>query len=158
MTAFRVRHTETAADISAARKLLLEYADWLGFDLSFQNFEQELAGLPGDYAPPGGRLLLAEVDGQLAGCIALHRFSDNQTCEMKRLYVRPQFRGTGLGRRLIEEVIAAARQIGYRAMRLDTVSGQMDAAIALYRSFGFREIPAYRANPQHGAMYFELDL
>ncbi len=154
----QVRQAETESEIAAARELFREYAAWLDFDLSFQNFEQELAELPGDYAPPAGRLLLAEVDGKFAGCVALHCFGGGDICEMKRLYIRPEFRGTGLGRRLISEVIAAARQIGYRAMRLDTVAGQMDTAIALYRSFGFREIPPYRVNPQPGARFFELSI
>src|SRR6058998_1927958 len=109
---------ETHAEITQARELFLEYAQSLGFSLCFQSFEQELAGLPGDYAPPDGRLLLAEFEGQLAGCVALHRL-EPEICEMKRLYLRPEFRGKGVGRVLAETVIAEARAIGYGHMRLD---------------------------------------
>ena len=144
--------------IPEVRELFREYAAGLGFDLAFQNFDRELASLPGEYAPPSGRLLLAEDAGRAAGCIALHRFGDGQTCEMKRLYVRPEFRGRAVGRSLVARLIAEAREIGYRRMRLDTIAGEMDAAIALYRSFGFREIPPYRTNPQPGAFFLELDL
>jgi ribosomal protein S18 acetylase RimI-like enzyme len=139
------------------RDLFLEYANSLGFSLCFQNFDDELAGLPGDYAPPSGRLLLAECEGQVAGCIALRKLEDN-ICEMKRLYLRPQFRGNGLGRVLAERIIAEARQIGYRRMRLDTVRPVMNDAIALYRRFGFQEIAAYCENPQAGVLYMELEL
>lgn len=156
--ATRIFEAVSCADLAAARELFREYAASLGFDLSFQNFEQELASLPGDYAPPSGRLLLAELNGKVAGCIALHRLGDDQTCEMKRLYLRSGCRGSGLGRALVQRVIDEAVQIGYSRMRLDSVAGLMDAAISLYRSFGFQEIPAYRANPQPGALYFELHL
>ncbi len=153
---------ESAAQIAQARELFLEYAQSLGFSLCFQNFDQELAGLPGDYAPPDGRLLLAEYEGQLAGCVALHKLTlqnvDDGICEMKRLYLRPQFRGKGLGRILAERVIAEARQIGYRRMRLDTVEPVMKDAVAMYRRFGFREIAPYRTNPIAGALYMELEL
>jgi len=147
----------TPAQIAQARELFLEYAQSLGFSLCFQNFDQELAGLPGDYAPPGGRLLLAEFDNQLAGCVALHKF-DGDICEMKRLYLRPKFRGKGLGRILAEAIIAAARQIGYLRMRLDTVGPVMKDAVAMYRKLGFREIAPYRANPMAGTLYLELTL
>jgi len=143
--------------ISQARELFLEYAQSLGFSLCFQGFDQELAGLPGDYAPPGGRLLLAEYAGELAGCIALHKLSD-EICEMKRLYLRPKFRGRGLGRALAEAVITAARTAGYRRMRLDTVEPVMKDAVALYRRLGFKEISPYRPNPIPGALYMEMDL
>jgi len=139
------------------RSLFKEYAESLGFSLCFQDFDKELAGLPGAYAPPSGRLLLASVDGAPAACIALRRF-ENDICEMKRLYVRPEFRGHALGRKLIDEVLAAARDIGYTRMRLDTVSGVMDTAIALYRKYGFNEIAPYCVNPQKGVIYFELML
>jgi GNAT superfamily N-acetyltransferase len=141
--------------IAQARELFLEYAQSLGFSLCFQNFDKELAGLPGDYAPPAGRLLLAEYEGQLAGCIALHKLED-AVSEMKRLYLRPQFRGKGLGRALANRIIAEARQIGYQRMRLDTVEPVMKDAVAMYRKLGFREIPAYCANPIAGALYMEL--
>ncbi len=129
----------------------------LGFSLCFQNFDKELADLPGDYAPPKGRLILAEYEGQLAGCVALHKL-DEDICEMKRLYLRPQFRGKGLGRALADRIIADARQIGYRRMRLDTVEPVMPDAVAMYRKIGFREIAPYCANPIAGALYMELQL
>ncbi|HXY50578.1 MAG TPA: GNAT family N-acetyltransferase [Terriglobales bacterium] len=148
---------ESPPQVEQARELFLEYAHSLGFSLCFQNFDQELAGLPGSYASPEGRLLLAEYEGQLAGCIALHRLEE-QVCEMKRLYVRPQFRGRGLGGALAERVIAEARSLGYRHMRLDTVEPLMQDAIRLYRRLGFREIPPYCRNPIEGALYMELRL
>jgi len=129
----------------------------LGFNLCFQSFDQELAGLPGDYAPPEGRLLLAHYDGALAGCVALHKLEPH-VCEMKRLYLRPQFRGKGTGRALAETIIWEARAIGYRRMRLDSVEPVMQAAVAMYRRLGFTEIAAYRPNPIPGAMYMELEL
>jgi GNAT superfamily N-acetyltransferase len=139
-------------DQDEIRAMLREYAAWLEVDLCFQNFEQELAGLPGDYAPPRGRLSIAEG----VGCVAL-RPIDEETCEMKRLYVRPEYRGTGLGRRLIVAIIEEARGIGYARMRLDTVP-KMDSAQRLYASLGFREIEAYRYNPEPGARFLELAL
>ena len=143
--------------IEHARRLFQEYAESLGFSLCFQSFDKELAGLPGDYAPPDGRLLLAEHQGKVAGCVALHKLGD-RICEMKRLYVRPEFRGQALGRALAERVIQEARDRGYTHMRLDTIVGRMDSAIALYRELGFREIPPYRENPIAGAIYMELNL
>jgi len=143
--------------VEHARELFQEYGESLGFSLCFQSFDKELAGLPGDYAPPQGRLLLAEHEGKVAGCVALHKLSDG-VCEMKRLYVRPEFRGQALGRALAERVIAEARSAGYSAMRLDTIVGRMDAAIALYRELGFQEVPPYRENPIAGAIYMELKL
>jgi len=154
---FSFTQAETPAQIAQARELFLEYAQSLGFSLCFQNFDQELARLPGDYAPPDGRLLLAECDGQLAGCVALHKLGDG-ICEMKRLYVRPQFRGLKLGRALAHRVIAEARLIGYGHMRLDTVEPVMKDAVAMYRKLGFREIAPYCANPIAGALYMELEL
>ena len=150
------RQAETAEDIATARKLFEEYGASLGFSLCFQGFDRELAGLPGDYAPPAGRLLLLTEDGQIAGCVALRRL-DAETCEMKRLYVRPEFRGRSLGRALAEEIIRQARGLGYARLRLDTVPS-MAAAIALYRDLGFREIAPYRENPVPGVLYFELRL
>ena len=157
----RLSQTSTSKEIEAARVLFNEYAASLGFSLCFQSFEQELALLPGDYAPPSGRLLLAEwIEGErerLAGCVALHRLQD-EVCEMKRLYVRPEFRGKGIGQALANAVVEEARKIGYRHMRLDTVPSIMGNAVALYRSMGFREIPAYCVNPIAGAIYMELRL
>jgi ribosomal protein S18 acetylase RimI-like enzyme len=143
--------------VEQVRALFLEYANSLGFSLCFQGFDKELASLPGDYAPPDGRLLLAQQDGEVAGCVALHRLTE-QICEMKRLYVRPQFRAKGLGRSLCERVLSRARDIGYRQVRLDTVEPVMREAVAMYRQVGFREIPPYRTNPIAGALYMEFDL
>jgi putative acetyltransferase len=148
---------ESPAQIAHARELFLEYAQSLGFSLCFQNFDKELAELPGDYAPPEGRLLLAEYENQLAGCVALHKLEPG-ICEMKRLYLRPQFRGKGRGRALAHRMIADARRIGYDRMRLDTVEPVMKDAVAMYRKLGFKEIAPYRANPIAGAMYMELNL
>jgi putative acetyltransferase len=146
---------ETPAQIAQARELFLEYAESLGFSLCFQSFDQELAGLPGDYAPPAGRLLLAEYEGKLAGCVALHALEPG-ICEMKRLYLRPQFRGKGLGRALADRILAEARHIGYERIRLDTVEPVMKDAVAMYRRLGFREIAPYCKNPMAGALYMEL--
>lgn len=154
---FEIAQADTSARIAQARELFLEYAQSLGFSLCFQSFDQELAGLPGSYGQPEGRLLLAEYDGQLAGCVALHRLEAG-ICEMKRLYLRPQFRGKGLGRALAERIIAEAREIGYQQMRLDTVEPVMKDAVAMYRKLGFQDIAAYRTNPIAGAMYMELKL
>ncbi len=148
---------ESPPQIAQARELFLEYARSLGFSLCFQNFDQELLALPGHYAPPDGRLLLADYESQLAGCVALHKL-DRGVCEMKRLYLRPQFRGKGLGRALAEGIIAEARQIGYQRMRLDTVEPVMKDAVEMYRKLGFREITPYCSNPIAGALYMEIDL
>jgi len=148
---------ECPAHVAQARELFQEYAQALGVNLCFQNFEQELAGLPGHYAPPDGRLLLAEYDGQLAGCVALHKWEPG-ICEMKRLYLRPSFRGKGLGRAIAEKTIVEARSIGYQRMRLDTIEPLMKDAVEMYRKLGFREIAPYRSNPIAGAMYMELQL
>ena len=147
---------EKDQDLTSARHLLIEYAESLDFDLDFQGFDQELANLPGGYAPPKGYLLLAEYEGQLAGCVALRGLSQNM-CEMKRLYVRPEFRGLGIGRALAQFVIEQARTIGYTYMRLDTAPS-MQAARALYLSLGFRQISPYRYNPIEGAVFMELEL
>jgi ribosomal protein S18 acetylase RimI-like enzyme len=144
------------ARIDAVRALFVEYAGSLGVDLGFQNFEDELRGLPGAYAPPGGRLRLALAGDIPVGCVALRRI-DDAVCEMKRLYVAPAARGTGLGRRLALDVIEIAREIGYERMRLDTLPS-MKTAQDLYAQLGFREIAPYRVNPVPGARFLELDL
>jgi len=141
--------------IEQTRALFLEYAASLGFSLCFQSFDEELKSLPGAYAAPSGRLLIAQCEQQAAGCVALRKLEDN-ICEMKRLYVRPAYRGHGLGRILVERVIAEARAIGYERMRLDTVASSMQDAVELYRRMGFEEIAPYRANPIAGALYMEL--
>jgi shikimate dehydrogenase len=152
----RVREAEGAADMAAAARLFREYQAWLGADLCFQGFEQELASLPGRYAPPGGALFLAESAGEAFACVAV-RGLDADTCEMKRLYVPEGWRGTGLGRRLAGAAIAAARRAGYRRMRLDTLE-RLREANALYQSLGFRRCAPYYANPLEGVVYWELDL
>jgi putative acetyltransferase len=148
---------ESADEIDRARELFKEYAAGLGIDLCFQHFDKELALLPGDYVPPTGRLFLAMEGDTAVGCVALRRIAD-AICEMKRLYVRPEFRGTGLGRTLTQTIIQAAREIGYGRMRLDTLPGKMDRAIAMYRSLGFKEIEPYYDNPVEGATFMELSL
>ena len=145
------------ARLEEVRALFLEYAGSLGFSLCFQGFDEELRELPGMYAPPRGRLLLAIEDERPAGCVGLHPW-DGEAAEMKRLYVRPAFRGRGLGRILTEAALAEARSIGYRSIRLDTIASLMQSAIALYRDLGFREIPPYRSNPIPGALCLELHL
>lgn len=147
---------EGTRDLDLARTLFREYAASLDVDLAFQDFERELETLPGRYAPPRGLILLARVHGEGVGCVAL-RPLDARRCEMKRLWVRPAFRGRGLGERLAHAVIGAARTAGYEAMRLDTLA-HMHAARRLYRALGFREIPAYYDNPLAGIVYLELDL
>ena len=151
------RQVEDEEDAKQARGLFREYEAWLGLDLCFQNFERELAELPGAYASPTGRLLLAYEDDQLAGCVALRKLGDG-VCEMKRLFLRPQFHGQGRGRELAERIIDEARDAGYKRMRLDTLPQQMGKAIALYRALGFKEIEPYYENPVTGAMFMELKL
>ena len=154
---FDLRQAESAEEMASIRELFLEYANSLGFSLCFQSFDHELASLPGDYAQPRGRLVLARQEGVAAGCVALHRLEDG-ICEMKRLYVRPQFRGRGLGKLLAQHIIREARALGYQQLRLDTVEPTMREAVAMYRKMGFREVAPYRPNPIEGALYMELTL
>ncbi len=143
-------------DLKQVRQLFIEYAASLGLDLSFQNFDQELLDLPGTYASPSGGILLAVYQGVAVGCVALRGIDEN-ICEMKRLYVRPHFRGKGIGGALALAIIDEARKIGYRRMRLDTLPS-MKEAIGLYQSLGFKKIEPYRYNPVEGAVFMELTL
>ena len=152
-----IMQAESARDMAVARELFLEYAASLGFSLCFQSFDQELASLPGKYAAPAGRLLLARDEGNWVGCAALRPLEPG-ICEMKRLYVRPNFRGRGLGRTLTERILAEARGIGYERIRLDTVEPVMGAAVALYRQLGFQEIAPYGDHAIPGTLFMELDL
>ncbi len=151
----RLRVPRSRREVALVGRLFREYASGLGFSLDFQDFEHELQTLPGEYAPPKGALIVAYCNGKPAGCVGL-RPLDSETAEMKRLYVRPDFRGRGIGRSLVEWVVAQGRRLGYQRMRLDTVP-IMTEAIALYREVGFREISPYRFNPIPGALFFELD-
>lgn len=152
-----IKQAETPEQIEEIRRLFREYETWLGLDLCFQGFEAELNGLPGKYAPPSGRLFLAAVNEQPAGCIALRKLEDG-ICEMKRLFLREDFRGIKLGNLLIEKLIDEARLEGYKKMRLDTLPGKMAKAVSLYESHGFRQIPAYYHNPYGDTFFMELDL
>lgn len=165
----KILQASSPDQVQVARDLFNEYAKSLNFDLCFQGFEQELALLPGDYAPPEGRLLLAFWEDDPVGCGALHKLASGQgpagkvqessdICEMKRLYVKPENRGYGIGLALTDRLIREAREIGYRRMRLDTVPESMAAAVKMYRLLGFREMVAYRPNPVPGAVFMELEL
>ncbi len=156
MSLLQILTATSAAEIEVARSLFLEYEKSIGISLCFQNFAEEVATLPGAYALPDGRLLLATVSGDTAGCVALRKIGEG-IAEMKRLYVRAAFRGTGLGRRLAEAAIGEARAIGYRAIRLDTLPS-MAAAQALYVSLGFADIPPYNEHPLEGTRFMELRL
>ena len=151
-----IRAAGLPKDLETVRELFRDYAASLGISLDFQDFDAELAGLPGDYAPPSGRLLLAWRDGLAVGCVALRRFEDD-ICEMKRLYLRPEARGTGIGRDLAVRICREAGEAGYTRMRLDTLPA-MASAQRLYGELGFREIAPYRFNPIPGTAYLELDL
>lgn len=152
-----IRQAIADEEIAAARELFREYEAWLGLDLCFQGFEAELAALPGKYAMPDGRLLLAYSNDKLAGCIALRKL-EHGICEMKRLFVRDDFRGQRIGVQLIERVIADAREIGYSAMRLDTYPPKMGKAVSLYERHGFRRIEPYYDNPHSDVLFMELVL
>lgn len=144
-------------DIDHCRRLIRAYADWLNVDLCFQDFEAELAGMPGAYVPPSGRLLLAKSGDEIAGCVALRPLGD-KVCEMKRLWVEPGFGGRGIGRALAEAIVQAGRDIGYEAMRLDTMPKRLKAAGHIYEMLGFRKIPDYYHNPLDGVVMYELAL
>ncbi len=148
---------QTPEHIEAARGLFREYESWFGMKLCFQNFDEEVAGLPGKYAAPDGRLFLAFADENLAGCIALRKLEEG-ICEMKRLFVRDDFRGCKIGIALIEKIIEEARAIGYEKMRLDTFPSKMGKAVNLYESYGFYEIPPYYHNPFGETLFMEKDL
>ncbi len=157
----KIIRAENETHFTTAREMMLEYAAWLEFKLCFQGFDEELRTLPGKYAAPAGRLLLALWKDEPAGMGALRPFDqrgESGVCEMKRLYVRPGFRGHSIGRALAEKLIQEAREIGYRIMRLDTVPGKMDAAIALYRELGFEEISPYYKTPVSGTLFMQLVL
>jgi putative acetyltransferase len=145
-----------AAETDAVKALFLEYAQSLGFSLCFQGFDEEMATFPAKYSPPQGGLLLAKVDGEIAGAVGVWQQSPG-ICEMKRLYVKPGFRGLDLGRKLAQAVVEEGRRLGYRAMRLDTLK-TMQAARKLYATMGFAEVPPYYHNPMADAVYMELPL
>lgn len=149
-----IRKAESENEIAQTKMLFREYEKWLGISLCFQNFDDEVANLPGKYAEPDGRLFLAFAEEKLAGCIALRKLEDG-ICEMKRLFVREDFRGLKIGKILIEKIIEEAKIIGYGKMRLDTYPPKMGKAVSLYESFGFREIPAYYHNPYEEVLYLE---
>ena len=151
-----IDRTTSESDLAITRQLFRAYADALPIDLGFQNFEHELASLPGEYAAPRGALFLARVDGAAVGCIGLRPFSED-VGELKRLYVRPELRGRGLARALVSTAIGAARRIGYTALVLDTLAS-MDAAIRLYESFGFQRTAPYYHNPLADAVYFRASI
>jgi len=153
---WELRKADSGDPLAFFRELATEYVSSLPFELDFEDFAREMRELPGDYAPPRGLILVAVWDGNPAGCVALRPF-DGMTCEMKRMYVRPEFRGHGLGKALAERAVAEARRIGYERMRLDTVASLKEAN-RMYERMGFREIAAYRHNPRPDARYFELTL
>jgi len=156
MTIIDIIPAKTREDVQIAKQLFVEYRNCLEFDLGFQNFEQELANLPGEYSPPTGCILFAKYKGNIQGCVALRNLG-NATCEMKRLYVRSNCRGLGIGRRLAEAVIDVAKELDYRFMRLDFISPR-PAASALYESLGFKEIEPYESIPLESAVFMELEL
>jgi len=151
----KIIQATTPEQIKIAADLFREYQSYLDVDLCFQGFEQELATLPGKYADPAGAILLAEHNGQIAGCVAVRPLKDD-ICEMKRLYVREEFRGLSAGRKLAEAIIEKARQSGYKKMQLDTLQ-RLNRAIGLYAKLGFKEIKPYYANPLNEVVYWELD-
>ncbi len=155
-TTIAVERVETPEQAATARELFVEYAEAIGVDLEYQGFAAELAGLPSPYVAPHGALLIARIDGRVAGCVALRRL-EASIAEMKRLYARPEFRGHGLGERLVGEAIDVARHAGYAALRLDTLAA-MQSAQKLYAKLGFVEIPAYNDMHLPGTRFYQLDL
>ena len=155
-TKIRIIRAQSPDEIDEVRRLFREYEQFLGVDLCFQSFEEELAGLPGKYGPPDGVLLMATDGRQSAGCVALRKV-ENGICEMKRLYLRPQYRARGVGRLLAERILSEATALGYSVMRLDTLD-KLKAAMGLYEAMGFRRREPYYGNPLPGVVYWELDL
>ena len=151
-----IRYAENDTDIEIIRKLFVEYAESLGYNLCFQGFNEELKTLPGKYSAPEGILLLAEVSGRIAGCVALRKIGEG-ICEMKRLYVKPQFRGLGLGKALAVRIIDEGKKLDYKIMRLDTLD-ILEKAIQIYQQLGFRKVSPYYDNPLPGVTYWELEL
>ncbi len=152
----RVAQARTRSQLSSAEELIKEYAASLGIDLSFQNFEREMAEFPGAYSRPDGRIIIAIEGRDAVGVVGIRKLS-GKTCELKRMYVRPEFRGMGIGRMLANKAIEEARGIGYRRMRLDTLS-RLKEATSLYESLGFEKVGPYTVNPNEDAVYLELDL
>jgi len=152
----QIRQVQTEAEMEMIRTLFREYVAFLNVDLCFQGFEEELSELPGKYAPPEGAILLGLINDEAIGCVALRKINEG-VCEMKRLYVNPKARGTGLGRKLVDDIIAIAREYGYGLMRLDTLD-TLTEAMNLYQRLGFRQIVPYYENPLPGAIYWELTL
>jgi len=155
-TKIRIIRAQSPDQVDEVRRLFREYERFLGVDLCFQSFEEELAGLPGQYGPPDGVLLMAMDGRQVAGCVALRKLEDG-VCEMKRLYLSPQYRRRGLGRLLAERILNEAAALGYRVMRLDTLD-KLKEAMGLYEAMGFRRREPYYGNPLPGVVYWELDL
>ena len=152
----KIKQAQTPAEIEEVRRLFREYEAFLDVDLCFQGFEEELAGLPGKYASPGGALLIGICEDRTVGCVALRELEDG-VCEMKRLFVRPEARGTGLGRQLAHEIVRFARELGYSLMRLDTLD-KLNEAMRLYEKLGFRRTKPYYQNPLPGVVFWELNL